>query len=434
MAEFILYMPWMAYSYYLVYRNRVAATEYWPVFFAFMLMGIVITDLLLQKKSAVYSVTSYLIGILPLGIAAPVVMRRWGVLSVALFCLFSLVSYARGVSFARCSFKNVYGRSKFIGGLAVLFIAYGTSVLYRDFNWFEGTVIGLAVVFVVLSMALLNQLQLLNMFELMNAESMASHKDVRLRNLLFSLMCSGFIVLIFWFKYVVRLLSAIAQYAGHAVRYIVTLALRWLITWLNKSHSSHVDNTPHVSESINMLQGKDPSHWVAIIKAILEYILYAVTVVIIAALVYAVVRAVLRWFFAFVTAYMHREDEERNFIFSWDDVLVEQAKKLRHSVSRHIKRLRRRFETPVEYLRFLYREAVYHMAMKDGDNRCGINASFTPDEIHRNIKRVFPWVDPDFENLTALYKRARYSNCAITDESVKEAKRYRDKLVKSRDK
>lgn len=429
-AEFILYVPWMVYSYYFTLQNRFIATKYLPFFFGFMMMGLAVTDILLQKRGVIYRAVAYVIGVTPVAIIALIMMSNHSnIFLVAMFSAFSLISYIRGVIFAQRNFRTMYGESKLIAGIVLSFIAYMISALYKGLNWFESTVICLAIVFIALSMIILNQLQLLQMFDLMNAESVASHRDVRTRNLLFSAVSAGFIVLIFYFKYMVRFLSAFSVYIGFAIKYIVVWILRWAISRLNGPQSNGIQQPPASSLNIEMLQDKSVPHWVTIIKAILEYALYALAVVILAIIVYNLIKALVKWISAFMKEYMYREDEERNFIFSWEDIIVRHGERLRRTVSRRIRRIKRQFKTPAEHLRFLYRESVHCLIVKGGYHNI-IMPSSTPDEIHRDIKNLLPTVDPDLEKLTALYKKARYSNSTITDDDVKESKRHRDKLVK----
>lgn len=422
-AEFIIYMPWMFYLYFLIFRDN-AFFKFIPFLIAFVLAGLLITDYLVAKRKLVYKIAAYSIGALLAIVAGISLWIYEGPIFAVMFILYFFICYMRGLVFATHNFMVAYSQSKFAFCMGVLLITFVISLYIADLYWFGRYIIWLALGFIAVSIIILNQLQLLRILDMMNAEAYVAHKNVRFRNFIFSLFIIGVIMLIFKFKAMVRFLSALVMLAVSGLKYILFVSLRWLITWLNSLFSSSQQDAVS-SIDFSQLQEGMKSSSPGIMQIIMEIVFYIVAIGAVVVIVYYVGRAIIRWISEVMRQYVVGEDEERNFIISWDD-LIDRSSALGQGIQRRIKHMIRRFETPQQHVRFLYAQTIKRFE----DKGCDFNPSYTPQDIHLFMSQRFPMVDPDLLDLTALYQKARYSCHDIGDEHVSRAKRYRDRLVK----
>jgi hypothetical protein len=422
-AEFLIYMPWMFCLYYVLFGDT-RFFDFLPLEILFLMMGLFITDYLIAKHKAIYKISAYMIGAIPVAIAVLLLGIYVDPFFAAVYALYLIICYMRGLAFATHDMRVSYSQSKFMFGVGALMAAFALSVYLGYLRWFSGYIIWCAVVFIAMSIIILNQLQLVRMLDMMNAEAYATHRDVRFRNFIFSLIIIGLIVFIFQIKAIVQFLSLLVTYIGDGLRHVLLVVIQWLITWLNGLFGPSEQQGAAPPMDFSQFADNTTSPIANIIRAIMEVLFYVVAIAITAFLIYQLIKALARWISSMMERYT-AGDEERSFILSLDDI-VDRSSSLGQDIRRRMRRALRHFETPQQRIRFLYAQTIKRFADKGYE----IKPQQTPDDIHSSISGLQPGADPEFKELTELYDKARYSHHNVSDEEAARAKRYRDRLFR----
>lgn len=422
-AEFIMYMPWMFLLYYAIFGDK-KFFEFLPFMILFLLAGLFVTDYLLLKYKSIYKVSAYLFGLIAVSVMLAILWMKEGPFFAVLFGLYLIICYIRGVFFAVRDIRISFTQSKFISGIVVLAAAFAFSFYFSDTRWFSRDILWCAIAFIAASIIILNQLQLLRMLDMMNAEAYTTHRDVRLRNLIFSLILIGIIVLAFEIKAVVNFMSWVAIYIGIGLRYVIYTVIKWIFNLINSLYEASSGGEGISAPDLSQLGNGETSAFANILRIIMEVMYYITAVAIAIFLIYLLIKMVKNWIVSMTGRYVNA-DEERKFVFDTEEITGKKPS-LADEMRRRMKHMLRRFETPQQYVRFIYAQIVKKFA----DRGCEIKPQQTPDDIYYAVKTRCPDVDPDFAYLTELYKKARYSPYSINDDDIVKAKRYKSRLNK----